>query len=267
MGYPKDDRDQNHLSNLVMKNPKFGEERARDALAFDPLPSAAWLTITDKRIAIHVKYSERLSGLLRKLPNAKWDADGKCWRYPFSSADAIREQFAEIDRLASLAQQSADKENQKRKAEKERITKSREDERQAQEHRRAMAQPRPMQSQYLEAIADKPKFALRLEAIGDNLKSLGPIAGFKSRCWVARIFGSNGQNGWARAFITGYRDYSAANSIGSRGIYITYLLDEGPIYEVSARQSWRSTDRYFIRIIDGQPQRMSRGEVEQCLAR
>jgi hypothetical protein len=246
----------------------FAEEKARDALAFEPLPSSRWVRVHEKNgILIRVRYSESLSRLLRSLPQARWEAEHKQWRYPFSSSDAIRRAIPDIERLAAVAQEAADKETERREAQRARAEKAREDYRRERERRRAMAQPRPLQGAFLDIIPGRPRFALRLEAIADNLRALGPIAGFKSRCWVARIFGSDGRGGWVRVFVDGARDYADANSVGSRGIYINYFLEEGPIYEVSSPQTWRSTERYFVRIIDGRPRSLTKEEVEQCLAR
>lgn len=243
---------------------QFHEAKARDALAFEPLPASRWISVNEKSgILVRVRYSESLSRLLHSLPQARWEAEHKQWRYPFASSEAIRRALPEIERLAALAQESADKETERREAQRARIAQAKDDERKAREERRAMAQPRPLRTPFLDVVPGRPRFALTLEAIGDNLRQFG----MPSRNWVARIFGSDGRGGWARVFLSGARDYSEANSIGSRGISVTYFLEEGPIYEVSSPQSWGATERYFVRIIDGQPRRLTRDEIEQCLAR
>jgi len=247
---------------------KFPEEKSRDALAFEPLPVSRWISVNEKLgILVCVRYSESLSRLLHSLPQAKWEPEHKRWRYPFASSEAIRRALPEIERLATLAQESADKETERREAQRVMAAQTKDDERRAREHQRAMAQPRPLQPPFLDVVPGRPRFALSLEAIGDHLRALGPIAGLRSRNWVARIFGSDGRGGWARVFVSGSKDYSGSNSVGSRGIRVTYFLEEGPIYEVSSPQTWSSTERYFVRIIDGQPRRLTKEEVEQCLAR
>lgn len=218
-------------------------------------------------ILITVRYSEPLSLLLRALPGSRWDAEHQRWRYPFSSSDEIRRALPEIERLAILANEAPERETERREVEKARIEQLKEGERRSGEQRRAMGRPRPLQPHYMNVIPERPRFALMLEAIADNLRNTGLGGGFKSRCWVAQIFGSDGNGGWARAFINGARDYARSNSVGSRGIYINYFLEEGPIYEVSSPQSWRSTERYFLRIINGQEKRMTKQEVEECLVK
>ncbi|QQR69101.1 MAG: hypothetical protein IPI58_09835 [Alphaproteobacteria bacterium] len=247
---------------------KFIEERARDDLVFDPLPDSCWISVDDKLgILVSVRYSEPLSRLLRLLPNSKWEAEYRRWRYPFSSGDAIRRAIPEIERLAALAHEKSEKETELREAQRASVTQIKNDERRARERQIAMAQPRPLQTQFLNVITGRPRFAISLEAIGDNMKALGPMVGFRSRNWVARIFGSDGRGGWARVFVSGAKDYCRSNSVGSRGIYVTYFLEEGPIYEVSSPQSWNSTERYFLRITNSQPQRLTKEEVEQCLVK
>lgn len=249
-----------------MELKQYAEERARDALQFEPLPESLWIKIDRHGILVTVPYSEQLSRLLRSIPNAKWDSAGKRWRYPFTACDAIRRIAPDIDRLASLAKEPSVTETPRRTSEQVERALTAEQERTARALSRAMAEPRPFQRRYLDTIPGRPRFVLILEAIADNLRSRYFI-GMPSRCWVARLFGSDGRGGWARVFVCGARDYCRANSTGSRGIAVTYFLEEGPIYEVSSPQSWKSTDRYFLHIDAGIPTRMTAGDVHQCLAK
>jgi len=102
------------------------------------------------------------------------------------------------------------------------------------------------------------KHILILEAIGDNLyqqlrshcKMLdGTSAGLGSlTVWVAEIRGPDPRWRWSRRFVRGKRDYRRCNSAGSRGIFISFEMESGRVYEVQARLSWRRSDRYFCRI-------------------
>jgi hypothetical protein len=242
---------------------KFAEATARDALAFDPMPPSKWVTVDDVGIFIRVRYSEPLSNLLRKLPGGRWDAKEKRWQYPFASEDAIRAALPDIDRLGHLAQGEADRESAVRAAIKERDQRARDIQNRTRARERALSQPRALKHEFLETIPGRPRFAKAIEAVGDDARQFG----FPSRCWIARLFGSDGRGGWARAYLSGVRDYNAANSTGSRGIVVTYFLEEGPIYEVSAPQSWRSSDRYFLRVVNGDAIRLTKPEVEDCLAK
>jgi len=87
----------------------------------------------------------------------------------------------------------------------------------------------------------------------------------KHRDWVARIVGLDPQYGFQREFVQGKKDYAHSNSKGTRGVYINYILDEGFIYEVSAPQSWKRTDRYFCRVVSGEITKISKEDVEEWL--
>ena len=86
-----------------------------------------------------------------------------------------------------------------------------------------------------------------------------------TRPWVARLTGLDPQHGVAREFVDAQIDYSRANSCGSRGVYLYYLLTPG-VYEVNARTSWTKTRRYYIRATDdGAYTEIPREEVEAWL--
>ncbi|MGD9613812.1 MAG: hypothetical protein AB7H90_01295 [Alphaproteobacteria bacterium] len=247
----------------MILNSEHTEARARDALAFEPLPESPYLTIDRNAIYVSVRYSEPLSRLLRRLPYGEWEATPRRWRYQFRAADAIREALPEIERLAGLARDKADKETERREEARKEAASLRQSERDARERRRAATSPCALRPEYLAVVPDRPRYALTLEAIGDDARG----AGLPSRCWVAQIFGHDGRDRWVKAYLAGVRDYTGANSVGSRGIAVVYHLSQGPIYEVSSPTSWRNTDRYFLRVIDGRATRLDTEDVTKCLAR
>lgn len=65
--------------------------------------------------------------------------------------------------------------------------------------------------------------------------------------WVAQITGLCDKYGLKREFIRGQRDYTLANSVGSRGVFCYYPLDPG-VYEVNERLTWKKVRRYFIKV-------------------
>lgn len=121
---------------------------------------------------------------------------------------------------------------------------------------------------------------LKLEIIGDNYyaarhkvpdkkryqhKYERILGADKTRPWVAAITGLDERYGFRREFIRGQKDYSLANSVGSRGVYVYYPLKPG-IYEVHERLTWKKTRRYFIRVEGEEMQEIDRKEVEAWLA-
>lgn len=84
--------------------------------------------------------------------------------------------------------------------------------------------------------------------------------------WVAEITGIDARYSMARRFVRGQKDYTEANSVGSRGVYIHYILESGRIYEVSKMANWKKPERYFFRIDErGNECRMTAKEVVECL--
>jgi len=84
--------------------------------------------------------------------------------------------------------------------------------------------------------------------------------------WVAEITGTDPKYKYKRKFLKSKKDYSRANSKGSRGVFIEYLLESGCYYDVSAQTSWKNVDRYFCTVNDeGDIVKMSEEEVIQCL--
>ena len=121
---------------------------------------------------------------------------------------------------------------------------------------------------------------LKLEIIGDNYfayckfaqrpnpryeRNVHQMTKKGMRPWVARITGTDPRFGLAREFLQGQKDYSQANSVGSRGVCLYFPLKDG-IYEVNERITWKKARRYFIRVEDAQTIEISREEVEKWLA-
>lgn len=67
--------------------------------------------------------------------------------------------------------------------------------------------------------------------------------------WVAKITGLDPKWGLKREFVPGVKDYSGANSVGSRGIERAWVITEPGIYEYNLPRSWKNTDRDFFEIL------------------
>ena len=124
---------------------------------------------------------------------------------------------------------------------------------------------------------------IKIERIGDNLSSrmklytkqinnilpgLGEavIGKFPSRGWCAEIIGLHPKYKFDRRFLKPNVDYSQANGIGSRGVYLYYNLDENHIYEISEPKSWKRTDRYFAIVKDNKLCRITEDIIKNLLA-
>lgn len=123
---------------------------------------------------------------------------------------------------------------------------------------------------------------LRLEAIGDNhvgrvglarRKTMGSVPREQReavlqpsrRPWVARILGPDRKFGLRREFLTGLKDYREANGTGSRGVYLTFVLRDGELYEVQELLSWSRERRYFCHVKAGKIVEMTAAEVTALL--
>jgi hypothetical protein len=84
-------------------------------------------------------------------------------------------------------------------------------------------------------------------------------------CWVAEIIGRDPKYKYARCFLHGKVDYAHSNSKGTRGVYLNFILEDGHIYDVSSPQSWKKTDRYYCKVINGEIIQIKEEEVEEWL--
>jgi hypothetical protein len=121
----------------------------------------------------------------------------------------------------------------------------------------------------LEHIADDcyayRKYATRINPLYERCGKVYQLTQRGLRPWVARLTGLNARGGLVREFVHGQRDYSQANSVGSRGVYEYIPLKDG-VYEVNERLTWKRARRYFIRIQDAQIAEIGREEVIKCLS-
>jgi hypothetical protein len=95
------------------------------------------------------------------------------------------------------------------------------------------------------------------------MRRLGPD---KSPTWVAHITGFDEKFGYKREFLRGQRDYTDANSIGSRGIMAYYILKPG-LYQVNERRTWKHVRRYFILAEESEYREISKEEADEWLRR
>lgn len=97
---------------------------------------------------------------------------------------------------------------------------------------------------------------LRLEKIGNPGVGILP-------CFVNEVLGFN-SSGLEEVSLKGQVDYSQANSVGSRGVYVFYFLKEGRIYHISSPKSWKKIDEYYCFVKKGKIIRLSFEQVLRC---
>lgn len=68
--------------------------------------------------------------------------------------------------------------------------------------------------------------------------------------WVAEVTGKYPSGKLQRTFVRSNRDYSRANSKGSRGVYLWFVLESDKLYEVHARCSWKRSENYFCAVTE-----------------
>lgn len=65
--------------------------------------------------------------------------------------------------------------------------------------------------------------------------------------WVAEIKGFSEKYNFDRLFIKGTKDYSEANSSGTKGVYMYFFLNKNKLYEACENISFLERKRVFIK--------------------
>lgn len=85
--------------------------------------------------------------------------------------------------------------------------------------------------------------------------------------WVAEITGRDPNFKYKRHFLAPNWDYSKANSKGSRGVYLWYVIESGRLYEVSHKVSWSTAEKYFCAVTEnGEIYYLNNDEAEEWLS-
>lgn len=127
------------------------------------------------------------------------------------------------------------------------------------------------------------KASLRLEFIGANdydairgaermMNAIAPgigsafVGDMPRGPYVAEITWDAESMRFARSYLTSKRDYSKANSKGSRGVILCFVLEIERLYEVHSRISWRSSETYFAAVAEtGSVYRLKESEAQEWL--
>lgn len=99
------------------------------------------------------------------------------------------------------------------------------------------------------------KAALRLEWIGAEegrrLSSTMLWGGPPLRKpWVAELTGFYASGKPIRRFVDSHTDYRSANAKGSRGVFLTFILETDRLYHVHECISWRRSNDYLCAITE-----------------
>ena len=88
------------LAEMEAEAETFGDDKGRDAFAFDPIESRYLET---GRSAFHVRtpYSRTVVNEIREIPFARWDADRRLWTVPYRSYDELRRRWPLIEAAAA----------------------------------------------------------------------------------------------------------------------------------------------------------------------
>lgn len=102
---------------------------------------------------------------------------------------------------------------------------------------------------------------IEIEWIGNNIDKKMMSMGEKAirRPWVAEL--ELCRKGFTRRFVKGALDYSRANSEGSRGIFVEFILRRG-VYECFGPESWSESGRFYVRSENGIAKK---GKLEDAL--
>jgi hypothetical protein len=105
-------------------------------------------------------------------------------------------------------------------------------------------------------------FKLWTGCINECLPGMGSAAfgRWPASGWCAEITGTDPKWKYKREFCRFKKDYSRANSKGSRGVYAIYCLDGGKYYEVKD-----GSRRYFAQVHDWKVVEVDKEEVDEWL--
>lgn len=101
---------------------------------------------------------------------------------------------------------------------------------------------------------------LKIEAIGSTGGAYKSFGLGDRTGWCAKVFFDCGSV--RRSFIKPLVDYAKGNSVGSRGVYKTWVLSDG-LYQVEERVSWKRRVRYFMLVSGSEMSIIQDGEAEE----
>ncbi|MEU0242315.1 hypothetical protein ABZ234_31945 [Nocardiopsis sp. NPDC006198] len=112
------------------------------------------------------------------------------------------------------------------------------------------------------------------EVIGEA-PARGPLAELlgagerdRSRPWVAEIVGLSAKYGYRRQFLKSKADWAGANSRGTRGVKLYFVLEAGRYYQAYRKTSQQQHEKPFLKVTEeGEVVEVAKEEVDQWLHR
>lgn len=113
---------------------RHGEAKGRDAFDFDPIESP--YLEAGEALIIRTPFSRTVVNELRQVPFAHWDDEDRAWKMPYSSYDALRKRWPDIEAAARRNEPEAKRARAEasRGTEADRLARERATERQRRRH-------------------------------------------------------------------------------------------------------------------------------------
>jgi hypothetical protein len=90
---------------------RHADDKGRDAFAFAPLESRYLEAGED--LGVRTPYSRTVVEIMRTIPWARWDPEGRLWRVPFRSYEPLRRRWPEIEEAARRNEPEVRKQRQR----------------------------------------------------------------------------------------------------------------------------------------------------------
>ena len=96
---------------------RHADAKGRDAFAFAPFESR-YLEIGED-LGVRTPYSRTVVEIMRAIPWARWDPEGRLWRVPFRSCEELRRRWPEIEEAARRNEPEARRQREREREERQ----------------------------------------------------------------------------------------------------------------------------------------------------
>lgn len=81
--------------------------------------------------------------------------------------------------------------------------------------------------------------------------------------WVAEIIGYHDTYHYSRKFIKGKIDFTDSNRLGSKRVFLYFMIEENKLYELKKGYSRISGERYFFHYSNGKEHKVPKEDIER----